>query len=151
GFAPDGLRHPVSLSLTETPFAFAAPDAMVAAGLLLDSGASIVGDPGASVSLNSRGALIDLRSITAPGGTISLVEHFLDTFLGNGAYGAQLNAAFVNAFPQELWIGSSAVLNVGGVFVPNPRVLSYATGTALDGGTITLAGSGEVVVLPGAY
>src|SRR5262249_11705262 len=60
------------------------------------------------------GAVTVLGSIVAPGGAI-------------------------NVFGDVL-IGSSAVLDVGGVFVPDPLVIGYSTGTVFGGGTITLAG-----------
>lgn len=119
---PEGLRQPVSLTLNGT-------------SVLLDSGAAIVTDPRATVTLvgghatdssgtqSVLGSVTVLGSIVAPGGAINV--------FGNVS------------------IGAGALLDVGGVFVPDPRVVAYATGTVYDGGTITLGGN-TVVVRPGA-
>src|ERR1700726_674043 len=91
--------------------------------VLVDRGASIVADPQATITLAGATATV-LGSITAPAGTINV------TALG------------------EVWIGSGAVLDVSGVFVPNPRI-AYSTGTVYDGGTITVSG-GTVVTQSGS-
>ncbi|WP_315833198.1 filamentous haemagglutinin family protein [Bradyrhizobium prioriisuperbiae] len=114
GLLPVGLRQPAGLTLNSQT------------GILIDLGSSIVADPRATITLNATrpqfGALVAraeatvLGSIVAPGGTIAIS--------GN-----------------EVHIGATAELDVGGTFVPDPRVIAYATGTVLDGGTITLAGT----------
>ena len=121
GVLPNGLRPPVSLTLTSQT------------SVLLDSGASIVTDPLGSVSITAPNAKV-LGSIIAPGGTISV------TGTGSAAAGPAVD------------IGSSAVLDVSGVFVPDPQNDRLSTGTVLDGGTIALGttSSGALVVRPGA-
>lgn len=94
--------------------------------LLLDRGSAIVTDPQATVTLNATTVSI-LGSIVAPAGTID-----------------------VSPATTNVVVGSSAVLDVGGVFVPNPQVIAYATGTVLDGGSINLSAINSVVVQPGA-
>jgi filamentous hemagglutinin family protein len=83
--------------------------------VLVDSGAAITVDPQGSVSLVGNDQLTVLGSIVAPGGAINLIA-------------------------GTLWIGSDALLDVSGVFVPDPRVAAFTTGSVLDGGTITLDG-----------
>ncbi|WP_027580552.1 filamentous haemagglutinin family protein [Bradyrhizobium sp. Ai1a-2] len=96
------------------------------ADILLDRGAGIVAEPQASVSLIGNATV--LGSIVAHAGAINVVGGLVS-------------------------IGSTAVLDVSGVFVPDPLVTAYSTGTVLDAGTITLAGQmtgTTVVVQPGA-
>ncbi len=138
GLAPDGLRHPVNLTLTEKPYIYSAvADVSSSAGIRLDTGASIVADPLAAITLTAGGPVTVLGSIIAPGGSISLINDETRTLGGSKA-------------AQDVWIGANAVLDVGGVFVPNPRVTAYATGTALDAGSITVASDGAVVALAGS-
>ncbi|MDI4235724.1 filamentous hemagglutinin family protein [Bradyrhizobium sp. Arg237L] len=121
---PDGLRKPLSLTLNGT-------------SVVIDSGAAIVADPRATVSLVGGNAIVvGPNNITSALGDVTV----LGSIVAPG--GA------INVF-GEVSIGSSAVLDVGGVFVPNPRVVAYSTGALLDGGTITLGGN-TVVVRPGA-
>jgi filamentous hemagglutinin family protein len=144
GFLPDGLRKPVSLTLAENAFVNAPGDNVSSkAGVLLDSGASIVADPQATVTLVAAGPVTVLGSITAHGGVINLVnDPPFNSIGGNGS----LTAA------SDVWIGPKAVLDVSGTFVPNPQVTAFSSGTVLDGGTITLGAgtSGAIVVQPGA-
>jgi len=94
--------------------------------VLLDRGAAIVADPKASVTLSALATANVLGSIVAPAGTISVSG-------------------------DEVRIASGAVLDVSGVFVSNPGVVGYSTGTVLGGGTITLTASpGNLVAEPGA-
>ncbi|WP_160168912.1 filamentous haemagglutinin family protein [Bradyrhizobium sp. Ai1a-2] len=123
GLLPDGLRKPVSLTLNGT-------------SVLLDSGAAIVVDPQATVSLVGGNA-----TVPGVGGVRTLGDV---TVLGS----IVAPAGAINVF-GDVSIGSSALLDVGGVFVPDPRVIAYSTGTVLGGGTITLGGR-TVVVQPGA-
>ena len=86
-----------------------------------------------------------LGDITAPGGAIGLSEGGSPLAPVNGAI---LDASMAPA--QFIWIGANATLDVGGVFAPNPRVSAYATGTALPGGSISLASTGVIVALAGS-
>jgi filamentous hemagglutinin family protein len=146
GFAPDGLRRPVGLTLVENAFArAAATDPASEAGVLIDSGASILADPLATVSLVAAGPVTVLGRIVAPSGAINLINNPTLTSVQNT----------VSQAAHDVWIGPDAVLDVSGTFVPNPQVSVFSTGTVLDGGTITLvAGAGNVpgtiVVRPGA-
>lgn len=128
GFALDGVRHAVDLTLMQSGYAWgAAGDASATATLLIDQGARIVGDPLANISLTAGNPAIVLGSVKAPGGTIT-----------------------INGSPQYIWIGADAVLDVAGTFVPNPRVAAYSTGSALSGGSITLSTPGVIVALKGS-
>ncbi|MBV8927055.1 MAG: filamentous hemagglutinin N-terminal domain-containing protein, partial [Bradyrhizobium sp.] len=102
-----------------------------AAGLLIGAGAGIAADPQASVTLSGTATAEIGGSIVAPGGSISISS-------------------------GTVQIDSTALLDVSGTFLPNPRIVRYSTGTVLDGGSITLAASGStndpgaIVVEPGA-
>lgn len=154
GLAPLGERQPVNLTLTQTAYGFAYNDPLAGlsfgpatnAGLLLDAGAAIVGEPGARIALSADGPLTVLGDITAPGGAIALANT-----------GAPQDFSLITSGPPitvvnpalDLWIGSNAVLDVSGVFVPNPLVPRYQTGSVLAGGSISLGG-GTVVASPGS-
>jgi filamentous hemagglutinin family protein len=143
GVLPDGVRKPVSLTLVEDAFSQAAgTDPASTAGILIDNGASIVADPLATVSLVAGGPVTLLGSIIAPGGTINL---FNNPTLTTNQQGTSAGTSRATA---DVWIGPDAVLDVGGVFVPNPLALGYSTGTVYGGGTITIYG--DVIVQPTA-
>ncbi len=75
GYALDGLRHAVNLTLAQTGYPYGVTgDRGALSKLLIDEGARIVGDPLASISLNAGGPAVILGSITAPGGNISISE-----------------------------------------------------------------------------
>lgn len=95
--------------------------------ILLDRGSAIVTDPQGTVTLSAMATVNILGSIVAPAGTID-----------------------VSPPTPNVVVGSAAVLDVSGVFVPNPQVIAYATGTVLDGGSINLSAVNSVVVQPGA-
>lgn len=137
-FAPvgqllDGLRQPVGLTLKSQT------------SILLDTGSSIVTDPQATVTLNAAAIAV------SNGGTGTFAE---TTVLGS----IVAPAGTINISGNGVRIGATAELDVGGIFVPNPQVVAYATGTVLGGGTITLASTFvnatsdnvPVVVEPGA-
>lgn len=157
GYLPDGLNQAVSLTLQQLSAnrsggtgAFSssgsnAPDinGTSLSGILIDDGAVIttganVNAP-AAITLAATGSLTVLGDITAPGGTINLVQ----SLGGSGSTAA-----------QDIWIGGNAVLDVGGVYVPNPLVTAYATGTVLNGGSISFlengSPNGAALILPGA-
>lgn len=134
GYVADGLRHPVNLNLSQR--GYAGNDATSAnAGILVDTGASIVADPLASITFTADGTMTVLGSISAPGGSITMAPlHPLDPSLVSSS---------------DIWIGAHAVLDVSGVFVPNPLVSFYATGTVLSGGSINLS-AGTIVAQAGS-
>ncbi|WP_229181688.1 filamentous haemagglutinin family protein [Bradyrhizobium oropedii] len=129
GFLPDGLRKPVNLTLDGT-------------SVLIDRGATIAADPRATVTLVGGNAF----DVTVSGSGFNVTPVLGDvTVLGS----VVAHAGAINVFGDLVSIGSSAVLDVGGVFLPNPAVTGYSTGIVLGGGTITLGGA-TVVVQPAA-
>lgn len=94
--------------------------------ILFDRGAAVVADPQATVTLSALATASVLGRIVAPAGTINV----------SGA---------------EVRIGATAVLDVSGVFVPDPQVVAYSTGKVLGGGSIMLsARTGVLAAEPGA-
>jgi hypothetical protein len=89
-------------------------------------GASIETDPQATVTL-SAGTAVDIRGrVVAPGGTI-------------------------NVSGGDIRVRSTAVLDVSGIFLANPLVTTYSTGTVLGGGAIALTSlAGNMVTEVGA-
>nr|WP_246781458.1 filamentous hemagglutinin N-terminal domain-containing protein [Rhodoblastus sphagnicola] len=160
GVATDGLRQPVNLSLTQQPFAYAdinhfvsgaaanPTDLAVNAGILVDSGAAIVGEAKAAITLTAGGPLTMLGSITAHGGSITLTNNGAGIYPSFIKLGSHLSPGQTEA-PLDIWIGSQAVLDVSGSFVANPLVTTYLTGAALDGGSIAISG-GPIVAMPGS-
>jgi hypothetical protein len=130
-----GLLKPVSLTLAEVSFATApAGDVGSSAGILIDSNAidgsaRIEATAGATVSLVAGGPVTVLGSITAPAGTINI---FNDPSFTDVSQVTSQAAA-------DVWIGSTAKLDVTGLIAINPLVPGSVT--LLDGGTITLGGS----------
>lgn len=144
---PDLLRKPVSLSLnvtlpatgnngnndilTVTP---ATPSLDVGAG------ASIIGDPGAALSLTSNSRVIVDGSLRAPSGNISLTL---------SASGSILESDY--APTQAIWLGTSGVLDVAGIAESAVGDTGLRTGSILSGGTVSLTASrGSIELLPGS-
>ncbi|MES5481638.1 filamentous hemagglutinin family protein [Bradyrhizobium sp. INPA03-11B] len=123
---PTGARVRDFASLGLVPDGLRKPVSLTLGGtnVLVDRGAAIVTDPLATVTLNPVATADILGSIVVPAGSI-------------------------NATGTEVRIGATAVLDVSGVFVPNPQVTAYSTGTVRDGGTISLLAT-TVVAEPGA-
>ncbi|WP_448044311.1 filamentous haemagglutinin family protein [Bradyrhizobium liaoningense] len=132
GFALDGMRHAVDLTLSQSAYGYGvAGDASATAKLLIDEGVRILADPLAKITLSAGGPAIVLGSITAHGGSIDVTQ----------GYALPTGAVITDGLPQYVWIGERAVLDVSGTFVRDPKVSSYATGTAHAGGSISLGGS----------
>ncbi|MCK9914327.1 filamentous hemagglutinin family protein [Microbacteriaceae bacterium K1510] len=139
GFALDGLRHAVDLTLQQNGYGWGvAGDRSATAKLLIDQDARIVADPLANISLSAGGPAIVLGGIQAPGGSIAISQGSFTQFQRH------------DGLPQYIWIGENAVLDVAGTFVPNPRVATYSTGTVLPGGSISLTTPGVIVALAGS-
>src|SRR5262249_27870233 len=125
GYAPDGLRHAVDLGLTLNAFSpIDSSGQGTSAKLLIDTGARVVADPLANITLTSNNVASVFGEVDAPGGTVSV------------------NAPYA-------WIGAHAIRDVAGTFVPNPKVTTYATGNVLPGGSIALTGA-NIVALDGS-
>ena len=132
GYSADGLRQPVSLSLSQGSLGDGVVD-VATAGIVIPQGAAIVADPQADIALNAIGAITVDGAIVAPAGAIAFNQS--SSFTASGL---------------DIWIGQDAVLDVDGVYVPNPLVAAYATGGVLHAGAITLGGAGPIIVLDGA-
>lgn len=147
GLAPYGLRNPVSLTLAEIGYIYGGTGPSTTAGVLLEEGASIVAEASltkrATINLSADGPVTVLGRITAPGGTINLTN-------------MRPGFSQTTAAAQDVWVGSSAVLDVSGVFLRDPTVTAYQTGSAIDAGTISLSGrtivaeQGSLFLLEGA-
>ncbi|MGL4401595.1 MAG: hypothetical protein ACRCXD_17170, partial [Luteolibacter sp.] len=134
-FKPDGLRSPVSLSFTalgsDDPFTL---DSLEVRGdIVMRGGASIVTEPGASVSFRA-GTITLLGSVTAPGGNVSIA--------GAGAFPltATQRATVFNAL-STVHLGSSTRLSVAGTTILTPDVYGRRVGSVLDGGNISISGN----------
>lgn len=142
---PDLNRRPVNLSLTESmPASYFDGQNLVLAvtpqtpSLKIGVGASIIGDPGANLSLTSNTRIIVDGTLRAPGGNISLN---LGADLLENAY----------APSQAIWLGSSGVLDAAGVAQVAVGDTGLRSGTVLDGGSVSLTATrGSIELLPGS-
>jgi filamentous hemagglutinin len=145
---PDQLRQPVSLTLTQNlPFnAFAGvnnADQVLnltpsTPSLIIGTGAAILADPLASISLVSDSRIIEEGTLRAPGGSISLS---LVTTYPESVYD----------YTQAIWLGSQAVLDASGVPRIYPNSLGQPSGEILPGGTVSLSTQrGFLELLPGS-
>ncbi|MEW6438765.1 MAG: filamentous hemagglutinin family protein [Pseudomonadota bacterium] len=128
--------------------------------LLIDQGASILADPGASVSLTSYNQLTDLGTIVAHGGSISL------TGAPAGGTPAINNSTLTYKSiirptgTASVWLGADSVLDASGVTLLDPLATPVSTafgeivpltGKVLDGGTVSvLDGSGYLIAEAGS-
>jgi filamentous hemagglutinin family protein len=136
---PVGTRTPANVALNVTPQTN--DPSLTDAGLLdVQKGASIVSDPGASISLNGLGGIYVDGELRAPGGTIAL----------------QVPTPSVSPDPGYLpnlriELGPQGVLDAGGALIPTPNAQGLQLGSVLAGGTISLlAQRGSVVTDPGS-
>ena len=152
GLAPtttliDRLRTPVSLSLTQA-YPATSLQSFTNTNLLttnpaipsfvVGTGAEILADPGASLSLSSNIRLLLDGTLSAPGGQISL------SLLAD-----QQQATYDPT--QAIWIGSHGVLDAAGTTQLYVNAQGERTGTVFAGGTVSLdAARGYVEVLPGS-
>ena len=139
---PQGERTSTSLSLqglgADDPLT---QDKVEAIGLVvLGTGASIITDPGATVSLSGETVAV-LGSIVNHGGKVSIS--------GGGSYKALGSLADKASFAlPTTFIGSSSKIDVSGVFLKKFDSFKRNTGTLLDGGSILVAGN--IIIQKGA-
>ncbi|MEW6435567.1 MAG: filamentous hemagglutinin family protein [Pseudomonadota bacterium] len=153
--APDGSL--VSIGAVDPYFRQAANFSLTAGGfenwggarfgvtgtLLIDQGASILADPGASVALASNNQVTELGTIVAHGGSISLTSTPTLSF---------------NSGTNSVWLGANAVLDTSGIALIDPFAAllpavanGLDTSKVLDGGAVSLLnGDGYVVAQSGA-
>jgi len=106
--------------------------------LTMDAGASILADPGASVSFNSTTRLYIDGTVNAPAGSINVG-------LGPGT----ILSEFIPE--QSLWFGPNASLSVAGVAQLTPNTRGLLEGQVLPGGTVNIkADNGYVAAQAGA-
>ena len=137
-----GLRTPVSLSFSasgvDDPFTL---DRLEIRGdIRMGEGASIVTDPGATVSFKAATVTL-LGSVTTPGGTISV----------SGASAFPLTATQRGSTTQVLTtvhIGDNARLSAAGTVLLKPDPYGRRIGSVLNGGNITV--SGNIIAEQGA-
>ncbi len=104
------------------------------APLTVGQGASLTVDPGQSVALNAWGELDVEGSVTAHGGSISL--------LNSRPFELETTAVGDTADPAlSIWIGGLANLDVSGEAVTTLDQQGRAFGIVQNGGTITLGGT----------
>ena len=108
----------------------------------IEAGASIVTDPGATISLQSVGSMNIAGTLRAPGGDISAtISALTNSYLDPGYQSS-----------QDLFVAPTAVLDVSGTSILQPNALNLPLGKVLEGGTVTLdAQRGYVVVAPGSF
>ena len=108
----------------------------------IEAGASILTDPGATISLQSVGSLNIAGTLRAPGGDISAtISALTNSYLDPGYQSS-----------QDLFVAPTAVLDVSGTSILQPNALNLPLGQVLEGGTVTLdAQRGYVVVAPGSF
>jgi filamentous hemagglutinin family protein len=106
--------------------------------LTIGTGAQILADPLAGISLASNVRIIDEGTLRSPGGAISLS---LQVNIAEAVYNGS----------QAIWLGSQAVVDVSGVPEIYPNRLGQQTGQILPGGTVSLSTSrGYLELLPGS-
>lgn len=115
GFLPDDQRNPTSITL-KSPM-----------DLTVNSGAEILVDPRASITLNAANQLTVLGTLDAPAGTINL-----NLNIGDGLYNDS----------SSIWLGPDSQLLAGGYFMQQPNSSGLVQGQVLSGGTINIGTNG---------
>jgi filamentous hemagglutinin family protein len=106
----------------------------VGSQLQVGQGARIVVDPGQAVALQTPGQITIDGAITAPGGTINVLQM-------NGTDGANGRADYVD-LARSIWIGDHAVLDVSARAVSAVDSYGRRYGQAGSGGTIAIGPRG---------
>lgn len=136
GSQPEDIpQQPVDLRLiSKNSFGFGVDQTYPV--LNIGSGAQVLADPGAAITLAADTSLFVDGSVTAPAGTISLA----------------LDSGFDYYVPQQaIWLGPQAQLSAPGAVVPVPNDLGLRLGDVLDAGTIDLrADFGSIVTAAGS-
>lgn len=136
---PVGTRPVTNITLNVSPIAV--DPSLTDVGLLdVQTGSSIIADPGASIALAGVGGILDNGTLRAPGGTITLTTE------------APLGTPDPGYLPKlTLELGPEAVIDAGGTFVPTLNNQNLLLGSVLGGGTVELvAQRGSVITEPGS-
>jgi filamentous hemagglutinin family protein len=143
GTLPDHLRRGVDLSLTTNiaplPLGlYTTAEFADAPGLVVERGAALRSEPGATIALRSNSTLVVDGEISAPAGNVRLT---LDNSLAIG-----------EVLPQQaIWVGSDARISAAGAVVLQPSDAGLRQGQVLNGGTVAItAQRGSVYVNDGA-
>jgi filamentous hemagglutinin family protein len=102
----------------------------------VQTGASIVADPGASITLAGEGGVKLAGTLRAQGGSISIGIPYYEKVDSNDTNG-NTDPGYVTSIGIDL--SSTAVVDVSGTFIPTPNGQGLATGTLLPGGSVSLA------------
>ncbi len=129
---PDWARRPVDLALDSSGL----PDLSRAPLVDIGTGARIIADPGASITLRSATSLKVDGGLRANGGEITLAIDSSDA-----GYRAD----------QKIWLGDHARLDVSGRFIAHPGNPDLRAGQVLDAGRVVLdAARGSLVTRAGS-
>jgi len=113
----------------------------------LQAGASILADPGASISLTGVGSVLISGTLRAPGGAIDIsIPNPSSSSIGDVDFDPGYQPT------QGIELATTAVLNVGGTAILTPKsTAGEQLGTVLSGGTVSLlAARGTVVAESGS-
>jgi hypothetical protein len=145
---PEYLRRPASVSLDVVREDDDFPLGSAAYGTLdIQAGASIVTDPGASISLSGQGDILVAGTLRAPGGNVS-VQLATPT-----AEDSVTNTTFDPNYLPDLGIdiAPTALIDASGGAVLTPNIQGLLLGTLRGGGSVDInAQRGTVVVEPGS-
>ncbi len=113
----------------------------------IQAGASILSDPGSTISLLSEGSIAVAGTLRAPGGTITLQT--LSPADVSSKTSDSFDAGFIPT--QGIELADTATLDVKGTTVMTPNSGGLLLGTVLPGGTVNLlADRGTVVTEAGS-
>ncbi|MEW6642770.1 MAG: filamentous hemagglutinin family protein [Pseudomonadota bacterium] len=146
------IENPRSATLAQRAGASLALRSVVKSGngsggaVVIGDGASIAVDPGQGITLDAFGQITVNGSLTARGGSITMVNE------ANGVVDATRNFDLSgNGRGVSIWIGADATLDVSGLAYGAIDGAGRRYGRASDGGSISINGGGAFVILrPGA-
>lgn len=124
---PDYLRDPVSIALTHKRAEGVAPGE---GAITVGTGAMIAVDAGGTIAIDSDARVIVDGTLSAPGGTISVVQSAPTSGTDDGGYDPL----------QALWLGANARLLAQGVFreLPSPLPGIVRTAEVVHAGSVTV-------------
>ncbi len=114
--------------------------------IVVADGGSISVDPGQSIKLDAVGQITVDGSLTARGGSISLINE-----TDNSADALRNFDSAGNGRGLSVWIGATGRLDVSGETYTASDIMGRTYGTVTDGGSISLSGgTAFVIIRPGA-
>jgi filamentous hemagglutinin family protein len=102
----------------------------------VQAGASIVADPGASITLAGEGGVKVAGTLRALGGDISIGIPSYETVDSTDTNG-NTDPGYLASIGID--VSPTAVIDVSGTFIPTPNSQGLSTGTLLPGGAVSLA------------